>query len=304
MALNSPLMMKFNLSRFRIKPKGLVAPPLNLSHTLSKPVRTTSPVVQSINAKTSSHELVFRSLRNTAVVIVFAASVMGRFRGLVSKAETKPIMTEEVTSQEETKTLCSDAIERLKQLLEQRYEARDFEESIRISRELISAQPERVEWKIALATVFKQMGDIEKAFGVLDEVLAENPTEPHALFENAAWMSFEGKEEEALERLDKALKIAKEKNNATEIRDVRLIIAQITFLQKKPDEALKSYNELEKEDPSDIRIVFLKGLLYYCTKRNAEATKQFDKYFELIPNAPPVGDGYMTTLPKIRPPGI
>ncbi|KAK1380716.1 hypothetical protein POM88_027460 [Heracleum sosnowskyi] len=80
--------------------------------------------------------------------------------------------------------------------------------------------------------------------------------EPHALFQSAVWMGFEVKEEEAIERLVKAWKIAKERNNATEIRDVRLVISQVKLVQKKPDEALKSFNELENEDPTDIRIVF------------------------------------------------
>ncbi|KAL8105741.1 hypothetical protein AgCh_029510 [Apium graveolens] len=260
--------------------------------------------MQSIKAKTPSHEPIFRSLRNTAVVIVFAASMMGKFQSLASRAENQPILTEEITSQDETEMLSSDAIETMRQLMDQKYEAGEYEECLKISKKLISAQPERPIWKISLATVLKQMGETEKAFGILDEVLSKNPIEPHALFENAVWMGLEGKEEEAIERLEKALKIAKERNNATEIRDVRLIIAQIKFLQKKPDEALESFNELEKEDPTDIRIVFCKGLLYYCTDRKTEATEQFDKYFELIPNAPPAGDGYMTTCPKIRPPGI
>lgn len=237
-------------------------------------------------------------------MIVFAASMMGKFRSLSSRAENQPILSEEITSQDETKMLTSDAIETLTLLLDQNYEAGDYEECLRILKELISAQPEHPTWKLLLAKVLKQIGETEKAFSVLDEVLSKNPIEPRALFEHAVWMGFEGKEEEAIERLEKALKIAKERNNATEIRDVRLVIAQVKLVQKKPDEALESFNELEKEDPTDIRIVFFKGLLYYCTDRKAEATEQFDKYFELIPNAPPAGDGYLTTFPKIRPPGI
>lgn len=260
--------------------------------------------MQSINAKSSSQEPIFRNLRNTAVVIVFAASMIGKFQNLASRAENHPILAEEITGPGETIISNSDAIETLKQLIDQKYEAGDYEECLRISKELISAQPEYPTWKIAMAKILKQMGETEKAFGVLNEVLSKNPIEPHALFENAVWMGFEGKEEEAIKGLEKALRIAKEKNNDTDIRDVRLVIAQVKFLQKKPDEALESFNELEKEDPTDIRIVFCKGLLYYCTNRNAEATEQFDKYFELIPNAPPGGDGYMTTYPKIRPPGI
>lgn len=182
--------------------------------------------------------------------------MMGKFQSLAISAENQQILTEEITSYDETKTLSSDAIETLRQLLDQQYEAGNYEECLRISKELISAQPERPTWKIAMATVLKQMGETEKAFGVLDEVLAKNPIEPRALFENAVWMGFEGKEEEAIERLEKALKIAKEKNNATEIRDVRLIIAQVKFLQKRPDEALKSFNELEKEDRSRSHSLF------------------------------------------------
>ncbi|WZY73334.1 hypothetical protein YC2023_012189 [Brassica napus] len=67
-----------------------------------------------------------------------------------------------------------------------------------------------------------------------------------------------------------------------EIRDVRLIIAYIEFLQKNVDEALKSYEQLTKEDPKGFRPYFYRGMIYSFLDKNAEAKEQFAKYKELF----------------------
>ena len=66
-----------------------------------------------------------------------------------------------------------------------------------------------------------------------------------------------GEGEVVIRRLQEALDIAGEENKVKEARDVRLIVAQIQFLQKNVEEALKSYQELSKEDPKDFRPYFL-----------------------------------------------
>ncbi|KAF3532933.1 hypothetical protein DY000_02042490 [Brassica cretica] len=50
-----------------------------------------------------------------------------------------------------------------------------------------------------------------------------------------------------------ALAVTEAEIMVKEIRDVRLIIAYIEFLQKNGDEALKSYEQLTKEDPKGFR---------------------------------------------------
>ncbi|KAK1390181.1 hypothetical protein POM88_018359 [Heracleum sosnowskyi] len=288
MALNSPLIMKFHSSLFQIKPKAIVVPPLNRNFLLSKPYKSTH-ILQSMNAKTSSLEPIIRNLRNTAVVILFTTSMIGKFQTMAASADNQPILTTARTSTED------DAIDILKNLMDQKFESGDYEESLRISKELVSAQPELPEWKISSAMILKQMGETLKAFNVFDQMLSENPLEPDALFQNALLLISNGKEVEAIKRLEKALELAKETNNTPVIRDVRLVIARVMVGQKKFDEALESFNELEKEDPNDWRIYFSKSMLFHCTDRHAEAAEQFHKSDQLFSKAIQ-NDGFMSNF--------
>ncbi|KAJ6824155.1 protein SLOW GREEN 1, chloroplastic [Iris pallida] len=66
-------------------------------------------------------------------------------------------------------------------------------------------------------------------------------------------------------------------------RDVKLILAQVKFLQKDVEEALEIYEELVREDPKDYRPWFCQGVIYSLTERNKEAREKFAKYKELVP---------------------
>ncbi|PHT60395.1 protein SLOW GREEN 1, chloroplastic [Capsicum baccatum] len=71
-------------------------------------------------------------------------------------------------------------------------------------------------------------------------------------------------------------------------------MAHVQFLQKNIDEALRSYDKLEKEDPKDFRSYFCKGMIYSLLDRNKEAREQFAKYKELSPRKFEM-EGYLRT---------
>ncbi|KAJ6689464.1 hypothetical protein OIU85_005830 [Salix viminalis] len=127
------------------------------------------------------------------------------------------------------------------------------------------------------------MGRAQDARNVFEEILVANPLSFEALFENALLMDRLGEGEAVIRRLQEALDIAEEENKVKEARDVRLIMAQIQFLQKNVEEALKSYQELSKEDPKDFRPYVCRGMIYSLLDRNEEAKQQFAKYRELSP---------------------
>ncbi|KAL8120626.1 protein SLOW GREEN 1, chloroplastic-like [Apium graveolens] len=242
-----------------------------------------------MNAKTTSLEPIIRNLRNTAIVILFTTSMIGKFRTLAARADNQPILTTESTSTQD------DAIDMLKKLMDQKFESGDYEESLRFAKELVSAQPELPEWKISSAMILKQMGETKKAFNVFDQMLSENPLQPEALFQNALLLSSNGQGVEAMKGLENALELAKKTNNDPVIRDVRLVIARLMVGQRKFEEALDRFNELEKEDPNDWRIYFSKCLLFHCTDRNAEAAEQFQKSDELFSKSIQI-DGFMSNF--------
>lgn len=165
---------------------------------------------------------------------------------------------------------------------------------MKILQRLVVAQPEITDWKFLMARLFAEMGRISDARQLFDEILAVNPLCFEALFENALLMDRCGEGEAVVRRLEEALEVAEEGNKTKEARDVRLIIAQVQFLQKNVDEALMSYQQLENEDPSDFRPYFCKGMIYTLTDRDDEAREQFAKYKQLSPKKFDV-DGYLRT---------
>lgn len=188
----------------------------------------------------------------------------------------------------------NEAIEALKSLLQQKLENGEDEEALTILNRLVSAQPQVTDWKFLLARLLSEMGQTDNARTVFEEILQSNPLSFEALFENALLMDRCGEGEAVIKRLEEALSIALDENKVKEARDVRLIMAQIQFLQKSVDEALKSYQELAKEDPTDFRPYFCQGMIYSLLDRNAEAKEQFAKYRELSPKRFEV-EGYMRT---------
>lgn len=188
----------------------------------------------------------------------------------------------------------SEAVEALKSLLQQKLENGEDEEALKILKQLGSAQPSVTEWKFLMARLLGEMGKTENARDVFEEILAANPLSFEALFENALLMDRCGEGGAVIRRLEEALRIAEDENKPKEARDVKLVIAQIQFLQKNVDEALESYKELAKEDPSDFRPYFCQGMIYSLLDKNVEAKEQFAKYKELSPKKFEV-DGYLRT---------
>ncbi|KAI8538702.1 hypothetical protein RHMOL_Rhmol09G0124900 [Rhododendron molle] len=72
------------------------------------------------------------------------------------------------------------------------------------------------------------------------------------------------------------------------------------FLEKNVDEALRRYEELRREDPSDFRPYFCKGMIYSLLDRNEEAREEFAKYQKLSPKKVEV-EGYLRSpLPRMK----
>ncbi|KAL4570203.1 hypothetical protein LXL04_025854 [Taraxacum kok-saghyz] len=245
---------------------------------------------------------VIHSLKLAARAIVFSATaavVISKFQQYPAIAEpsTQSVVTTEPATPDETLLpefleSNSEAVSAMKTLLEEKLEAGEDEESLKILKKLVSAQPENTDWKFLMARLLNEMGEAEPARAALEEILTENPLSFEALFENALLMDKCGEGEAVIQRLEKALEIAEEEKKEKEARDVRLIIAQVQFLQKNVDEALRSYDELLSEDPNDFRPYFCKGMIYSLMDKNDEAKVQFAKYRELSPKKFEV-EGYL-----------
>uniref|UniRef100_A0A0A0KMW6 Uncharacterized protein n=2 Tax=Cucumis sativus TaxID=3659 RepID=A0A0A0KMW6_CUCSA len=294
------------------------AAPLSRSSVSVHPFRVRASSVPVPVPRT--HHPVVHCLRNyakAAILIGAAATMVGKFSNLPARAESSAVVAEEASRVEETTSdhrifedsdqdgrqssplndfleSNSEAVEALKSLLQQKLENGEDEEALKILKQLVSALPSVTEWKFLMARLLGEMGKTEHAREVFEEILAVNPLSFEALFENALLMDRCGEGEAVIRRLEEALRIAENENKAKEARDVKLIMAQIQFLQKNVEEALKSYKELVKEDPSDFRPYFCQGMIYSLLDKNIEAKQQFAKYRELSPKKFEV-DGYLRT---------
>ncbi|KAG7577733.1 Tetratricopeptide repeat [Arabidopsis thaliana x Arabidopsis arenosa] len=248
----------------------------------------------------------------SAILIGAAVSMTGKFSTLPVKAES-PVTTTEETYQEVKEEKLSEiaplselldstpeAVETLRSLLQQKLEKGEDEEALKLLERLVTAQPDETEWKFLMARLLGEMGRPENARQMFEEILQRNPLSFEALFENALLMDRSGEGAAVLQRLEDALAVAEAEYLVKEARDVRLIIAQIHFLQKNVDEALKSYEQLTKEDPKDFRPYFCRGMIYSLLDKNVEAKEQFAKYRELSPKKFEV-EGYLRTpLSKMK----
>ncbi|CAK8578251.1 unnamed protein product [Lathyrus sativus] len=265
----------------------------------------------------SSNSTVVHHLKNIAGAAVFAAATATAaltFSSSPARAEPPPpALTEvldeiEIENETETDTVLAEtgttslpskfvetndeSPEALKSLLQQKLELGENEEALKILKHLISSQPEVTDWKFLAARLTTEMGDTDSAVSFYEEILKSNPLSFEALFENDLLMDRCGEGDAVIERLADAMRVAVEDNKEKEARDVKLLMAQILFLQKKVDEALSMYELLIKEDPNDFRPYFCRGMIYTLLDKNDEAKEQFAKYRELSPKKFEV-DGYL-----------
>ncbi|KAK4371853.1 hypothetical protein RND71_007237 [Anisodus tanguticus] len=249
----------------------------------------------SNNTNANSNPLI-STLKSAGIAVVFAA-VTCKFP--ISTPLARAVIEQQQVEEEDSPLTQflesnSEAIETLKNILQEKLEAGEDEESLKILTKLSSAQPENTEWKFLTARLLNEMGKVLEAREVFEEILSKTPLSFEALFENALLMDRCGEGVKVTQRLEEALRIAEEENKVKEGRDVRFIMAQVQFLQKNVEEALRSYDELEKEDPKDFRPYFCKGMIYSLLDRNKEAREQFAKYRELSPKKFEV-EGYLRT---------
>lgn len=279
-------------------------PPKTLRFAAPFPSNPRASIVTRVTASSSS------SIRSTATgALILTAATAALLAGKFSPARAEslaPPVTEEQTEGDvetgpETDSSLSqllesnpDTISALRSVLYRKLDEGDDAEALLILRRLVAAQPAETEWKFLAARLLNEMGEVAESRKLFEEILAADPLSFEALFENAVLMDRCGEGPAVIERLERALELARAEGREKAARDVRLIMAQIQFLQKNVDEALASYEELAKEDPKDYRPYFCQGVIYSLLDRNKEARGMFSKYHELSPRKFEV-DAYLQT---------
>nr|XP_016432469.1 PREDICTED: protein SLOW GREEN 1, chloroplastic-like [Nicotiana tabacum] len=182
-------------------------------------------------------------------------------------------------------------VEILRNLLENHIKNRELVDALSILNKLIELEPNETEWCFLKSHLYVHNGELELAKLGFREVISKDPYHVEAY---RGLVVVAGSEDDSLEemkeiekKVEEGIKMCEEENIKDEMRDFKLLLAQIWVIEGKYDEALKVYHELVAEEPSDFRPYLCQGMIYTMLKKNDKAEKYFEKYRGLVPRANP-----------------
>ncbi|KAI3890220.1 hypothetical protein MKW92_002680 [Papaver armeniacum] len=281
--------------------------------TLSKPNKTLKASFSSNKNpqfdKTPKHP--FSSIIKTTCVTIFTTSLfLSQFTKPSIAAPIPPETFESIgeTEEEETKiakgeeeekpidekqqvidSLPND-VESLKLLMENKIKDKKVVEAVTILDKLIEIDPSDPQWPLLKSHLQSSIGEAEAATSGFEEILSKDPLSVEAYhgLVMAASQSETGELQNVLKRIENAMeKCKKEKNKKEDVRDFRLLIAQVRVIEGNYDEALSVYQELVKEEPRDFRPYLCQGIIYTLLRKTEEAAKSFENYQKLVPKDHP-----------------
>ncbi|CAA6656843.1 unnamed protein product [Spirodela intermedia] len=260
----------------------------------------------------TSDGAVFSLLKPLCVVLAIGAAL---FSGLhkpsaalavppVAESDTLPSpspATEESEdlSEEEKERSLEDYLETypedtksLRALMKLKIKAQKLPEAIAIVDRLILLEPGEKDLFLLKGHLQSYGGDTETAKQMFEEVLRKDPLFVEA-YHGLVMAAASGSESEGfaltgiLERIQGAMELCKKEKKKEELRDFKLLVAQVRVMEGMYEEALEVYQELVKEEPRDFRPYLCQGIIYTLLRKKDEAGKQFQKYRRLVPKGHP-----------------
>uniref|UniRef100_A0A7N0TJA9 Chloroplast lumen common family protein n=1 Tax=Kalanchoe fedtschenkoi TaxID=63787 RepID=A0A7N0TJA9_KALFE len=186
-----------------------------------------------------------------------------------------------------------DDVKALQSLMECKVRSHKVGEAIVLLERLIRIEPDNIEWALLRANLYSFNGDCELAKTAFEEVLNKDPlcVEAYHGIVMALSQSPSGGDEELREMLDRISvavdRCGKDDDKKEDLRDFKLLLAQIKVLEGNYGDALKVYQDLAVEEPTDFRPYLCQGIVYTLLRREEEAKIQFDIYKRLVPEDHP-----------------
>ncbi len=175
----------------------------------------------------------------------------------------------------------------LRGLLETRLALNDVKGALAPLEQLTKANPNESLYAVLLAQARQQTGDREGAAQAYRDVLKVKPGDMNALNGLVALLVQEKRPEAAISLLQDTLKTATQANqvqpNSVDTNSVQILLADVFVSQKRYDEAIAIYNQLEKANPQDFRPVIGRALILKQQGKVEEAKPLFEKAAELAP---------------------
>lgn len=241
----------------------------------------------------------FRVLKSTCITLTTAAALLSLNLQLKPPAIAAPLTppsstdsNKHVTYEEEERALEEHLathptdVDSLRSLVEVKFGSYKLPEAIQVLDRLIKLEPDEPKWPVQKARYFTCDGYTQAAKTVLEEVLAKHPLRAEAYhglvvaYSNAGldWKKVERRIEEAMLRCER-----ERENKRKEYREFKHLVAQIRVVRGKHNEALKLYEELVEDEPSDFWPYFCQGAIYTLLKEEDKAEEQYLKFKRLVP---------------------
>nr|GMC83002.1 protein SLOW GREEN 1, chloroplastic-like [Ipomoea batatas] len=201
----------------------------------------------------------------------------------VSDAETEKALQERLAAN-------PNDVAALQSLMESKIQNRNIGDAISIANRLIELEPSETEWPLLRNHLYVLTGEFDAARRGFNEILAKEPLLVEAYHGLITAVSEDDQIEELKgieERIVKAMKLCKSEDKKGELRDFKLLLAQIRAIEYDYEEALKVYQELVKEEPTDFRPYLYQAIMYTMLGKDKEAQKHFQMYRELLPEGHP-----------------
>ncbi|XP_078446522.1 protein SLOW GREEN 1, chloroplastic-like [Wolffia australiana] len=272
------------------------------------PQRTSFPLRSSKQESTikAPGEAILSFLKPVYVLLAVGATFLFGLRSpLPALALAAESETLDSSPSEDSETLRDDVKERileehldlhpedvksLRALMNLKIKAQKLGEAVGIVDRLIALEPAEKDLVLLKAHMQSFGGDTETARQMFEEILDKDPLfveAYHGLVMAASGPELEGDLSSILSRIQSAMEICKKEKKKEELRDFKLLMAQVRVMEGMYDEALKLYQELVKEEPRDFRPYLCQGIIYTLLKKKDEADKQFQKYRRLVPKGHP-----------------
>ncbi|XP_009781876.1 protein SLOW GREEN 1, chloroplastic-like [Nicotiana sylvestris] len=212
-----------------------------------------------------------------------AAAVETDVREAVSEEEKERAIEEHLVSN-------PDDVEALRNLMEIKIKNKKILDAISIIDKLIEVEPNESEWPLMKSHLYVNIGEVELAKVGFNEILQKDPfrVEAYHGLVMAASQDESIADLKGIEKMiEEGMKLCKKENKKSDLRDFKLLLAQIRVIEGKYEDALKVYGELVKEEPRDFRPYLCQGIIYTLLRKSSEAEKCFEKYRRLVPQGHP-----------------
>lgn len=171
--------------------------------------------------------------------------------------------------------------------------SKQLPEAIRIVDKLIELEPGEHDLLLLKSHLLSYSGDLEAAKSGFEEILKKNPyivEAYHGLVQLASQCGDDSELSGIIKRVESTMVVCEKENKKEELKDFKLLVAQIKVIDGEYVEALEIYKELVKEEPRDFRPYLCQGIIYTLMKKKDEAEKHFEKYRKLVPKGHPYAE--------------